>query len=147
MICNIPSCKITDPHLHFPKISELPKEVRTGPSWTKRWNDSDERKGMPLATGLLDYFPAALAEVAHLSKTGNDKHNPGEPLHHARGKSQDHADTILRHMAERGTKDTDGHWHDTKVAWRALAQLQELLEKEEGAPLPRAARMPTEHDG
>jgi hypothetical protein len=102
--------------------------------------DSNARKDIPLATGVLDYFPAALAAVARLSKIGNDKHNPGQPLHHARGKSSDHADTITRHMIERGTRDTDGEWHDTKVAWRALAQLQELLEKEEGAPLPRGAR-------
>lgn len=103
--------------------------------------DSEERKNVPLARGVLDYFPAALAEVARLSKIGNDKHNPGEDLHHARGKSGDHADCILRHLAERGTVDTDGLLHDVKVAWRALALLQETLEQR-GAPLARAARLP-----
>lgn len=103
--------------------------------------DSEERKGIPLATGVLDYFPAALAEVARLSKVGNDKHNPGEDLHWARGKSMDHADTIVRHLVERGTIDKDGIRHSVKVAWRALALLQEELEREEGAPMPRGARL------
>lgn len=104
--------------------------------------DSNDRKNIPMATGLLDYFPAALAEVARLSKVANEKHNPGEPMHWARGKSMDHADTIVRHLAERGTIDTDGFLHDVKVAWRALAQLQEALEAA-GAPLPRGARIAT----
>jgi hypothetical protein len=94
--------------------------------------DSEARKHVPLATGVLDYFPDALAEVARLSKIGNDKHNPGQPLHWSRGKSDDHADCIMRHMIERGTIDTDGILHDAKVAWRALAQLQLALEKLKG---------------
>lgn len=91
--------------------------------------DSEERKNMPVATGVLDYFPDALLAVAALSKDGNDKHNPGEPLHWAREKSADHADCIMRHMIDRGTLDTDGHLHDAKVAWRALAQLQLAIER------------------
>ena len=102
-----------------------------------------ERKAIPLAAGVLDYFPAALAYVARISKAGNDKHNPGQPLHHARGKSMDHPDCILRHLIDRGTVDPeDGLRHSGKVAWRALALLQEELEREEGAPLARAARLP-----
>ncbi len=105
--------------------------------------DSAERKAVPLARGLLDYFPAALAEVARLSKAGNDKHNPGQEMHHARGKSTDHADCILRHLADRGTVDPDdGIRHSVKVAWRALALLQEELEAAGEAPLARAARLP-----
>lgn len=104
---------------------------------------SAERKAVPLARGVLDYFPAALAAVAKLSQAGNDKHNPGEELHHARGKSTDHADCILRHLVDRGIVDPeDGIRHSVKVAWRALALLQEELEREEGAPLPRGARAP-----
>ena len=49
--------------------------------------DSAMRKTFPMATGLLDYFPDACAEVARISYLGNEKHNPGEPMHHARGKS------------------------------------------------------------
>lgn len=99
---------------------------------------------MPLATGVLDYFTAALAEVARLSRAGNDKHNPGEPLHWARGKSTDHADCILRHLADRGTIDPeDGISHSAKVAWRALALLQEELESA-GAPMSRGSRVTEE---
>ena len=82
--------------------------------------DSDKRKAIPLYSGLLRYFPDALAEVARLSQIGNDKHNLGEPLHWARGKSTDELDSLLRHLAEAGTIDTDGLYHDVKIAWRAL---------------------------
>jgi hypothetical protein len=103
--------------------------------------DSKARKGIPLARGLLDYFPAALAAVAEVSRAGNDKHNPGEEMYHARGKSMDHADCILRHLVDRGALDPeDGLRHSAKVAWRALALLQEELEAA-GAPLARGAKL------
>lgn len=92
-----------------------------------------------MAEGLLWYFPNALAEVARVSKAGNDQHNPGQPMHHSRGKSSDHADCILRHLVDAGTLDSDGMRHTAKVAWRALALLQEEIERQEGAPLPRNA--------
>ena len=91
-----------------------------------------ERKEIPIGTGLLDYFPSALAEVAKVSKKGNDQHNPGQPLHWARHKSTDQFDTIVRHLMQRGTRDTDGTLHSAKAAWRALALLQEELEREAG---------------
>ncbi len=101
---------------------------------------SAERKGIPLCTGVLDYFPAALEAVAKLSKAGNDKHAPGQPLHHARGKSMDHPDCLLRHLSERGEIDPEtGLSHTVAVAWRALALLQEELEAA-GAPKARGAR-------
>lgn len=101
--------------------------------------DSAARKAIPVATGCLDYFSSAIAEVAKVSKAGNEQHHPGEPLHWERGKSTDHADTLLRHLMERGTLDTDGQRHSAKVAWRALALLQEELEAE-GAPKSRGSR-------
>lgn len=94
--------------------------------------NSKARKDTPICTGVLDYFPKALAAVARLSKAGNDKHNPGQPLHWAREKSTDHADCIIRHMLERGTVDEFGFLHEISVAWRALAQLEVALEKEGG---------------
>lgn len=101
---------------------------------------SAARKDIPLARGVLDYFPAALAAVAELSRKGNDKHNPGEPIHWARGKSMDHADCIMRHLIDRGTTDPeDGLSHSVKIAWRALALLQEELEAV-GAPKARGAK-------
>lgn len=91
--------------------------------------DSQERKDTPIYSGVVKYFPLALAEIARLSKTGNDKHNPGQPLHWSRGKSNDHADCVMRHLMEVGTIDPDdGHRHATKLAWRALALLQLELE-------------------
>lgn len=86
--------------------------------------DAVERKALPICTGVLDYFPEALAAVAELSRVGNEQHNPGEPLHWAKEKSTDHADCVIRHLIERGTFDTDGIRHSAKVAWRALALLQ-----------------------
>jgi hypothetical protein len=70
----------------------------------------------------------AIAVIANVSHVGNAQHNPGQPMHWARGKSTDHADCIVRHLIERGTIDTDGLRHSAKVAWRALALLQEELE-------------------
>jgi hypothetical protein len=53
----------------------------------------------------------------------------------------DHADCIMRHLVDRGTVDPeDGISHTTKVAWRALALLQEELEAA-GAPMARGARV------
>jgi len=96
--------------------------------------DAAARKAMPIATGVLDYFPDALAAVAHCSKVGNDQHNPGEPLHWAKEKSTDEPDALIRHLIERGTVDTDGVRHSAKVAWRALALLQREIEAEQQKP-------------
>lgn len=102
--------------------------------------ESNARKATPVVTGVLDYFPAAIAAVARVSKAGNDKHNPGEKLHHSRGKSTDHADAIGRHLMERGGIDPDtGERHSAELAWRALANLQQELEDAGEAPLARGA--------
>ncbi|HTK95413.1 MAG TPA: dATP/dGTP diphosphohydrolase domain-containing protein [Terriglobales bacterium] len=92
--------------------------------------DAKTRKDMPIARGVLDYFPDALAAVAHVSKVGNDQHNPGQPMHWAKGKSTDHPDCIIRHLIDRGKFDSDGLRHSAKVAWRALALLQTELDAE-----------------
>lgn len=92
--------------------------------------DAKARKAVPIATGVLDYFPDALAEVAVVSKAGNDQHNPGQPLHWSKHKSTDHADCIARHLVDRGTLDSDDMRHSAKVAWRALALLQMEIEAE-----------------
>src|SRR5690606_9538099 len=63
-------------------------------------DDSDARKTYPVYSGLLAYFPAALAAIAHHSYVNNEKHNPGEPLHWNRAKSSDEADALLRHLME-----------------------------------------------
>jgi len=88
----------------------------------------EERKAVPIATGFVDYFPDAMAAVAELSAKATAQHHPGEPLHWDRAKSSDEADALMRHFLERGTLDTDGVPHTTKVAWRAMALLQKELE-------------------
>ena len=95
--------------------------------------DPAVRKGTPITTGVLDYFPLALAEVARVSKAGNDQHNPGQPLHWDKTKSLDHADCIARHLIDRGTLDTTDsppQRHSAKLAWRALALLETELAAE-----------------
>lgn len=89
-----------------------------------------ERKTYPVGTGFLDYFPLAVAEVAHVSYIGNEQHNPGQPLHWDKSKSTDEADAMIRHFLQRGMRDTDGTRHSAKVAWRALALLQREIEGE-----------------
>ena|ERR1035437_9987531 len=91
---------------------------------------SAERKAMPVASGVLAYFPDALAAVARVSKKGNDKHNPGEPLHWAREKSTDHLDCAARHLLTPYVRDLDSFEYElAHAAWRLLAQLQ-LAEEE-----------------
>ena len=92
--------------------------------------DAQERKQIPITTGVLDYFPLAIAEVAKCSWAGNQQHHPDKPLHWDKTKSTDHSDCIARHLVDRGKFDTDGQRHSAKLAWRALALLQLELEKE-----------------
>lgn len=118
--------------------------------------DSAERKEYPLFRGLLRYFPAALAGVARHSKLGNDKHNPGEEMHHSRGKSADHPDCIVRHMLDMSDIEAEIERSPERSAdevaalmseadalcWRALAWSQELHERYGGAPLAPGASGP-----
>lgn len=93
-------------------------------------SDWAERKALPLATGVLDYFPDALLEVCKASLAGNKQHVLGEKLHWDKSKSTDEADALMRHLIDRGKFDTDGVRHSAKVAWRALALLQRELDEE-----------------
>ena len=106
-------------------------------------DDPAERKKYPIATGVLDYFPDAIAEISRVSYTGNDQHNPGQSLRWDRKKSKDEADTAIRHFMARGTRDTDGQRHLAKAAWRLLAALQKEIEEdvvETGRPVARKYR-------
>ena len=107
--------------------------------------DAKLRKQIPLFTGLVKYFPDALVEVAKVSFAGNQQHNPGQPLHWAREKSNDHEDTAMRHFFEIGTKDIDGGRHSAKLVWRALAILQlELEARGESISWQKATLMPAD---
>jgi hypothetical protein len=125
--------------------------------------DSKERKNYPILSGCLNYFPAALAGVARISKIGNDKHNPGQQLHHNRSKSGDHGDCIIRHLMDvqdlltiyekecvKAINSDSAHEkfqtlqnqirdEASSVAWRALALSQEIHEKL-GSPLAPGAK-------
>ena len=95
--------------------------------------DSAERKRFPLHDGLIAYFPEALAMVARVSYDGNEKHNPGEPLHWARGKSMDQKDCLLRHLVDAAAAAHRAEIHQeiyerAQVAWRALAELELKIE-------------------
>ena len=94
--------------------------------------DSKARKEIPVTTGVLDYFPLAIAAVAAVSKKGNERHNPGEPLRWSREKSSDHRDCVARHLIDAGPDgqgvDENGDLHLAACAWRALAALQVAIE-------------------
>lgn len=124
-VVGIPAAVFT----HEPK----PKNIGIGGAPTRATtlpNEAAARKTFPVASGFMDYFPDAIAAVSHVSWKGNEQHNPGQPLHWARGKSTDESDTMLRHFLQRGTLDTDGQRHSAKMVWRALAILQKEIEGE-----------------
>tara|TARA_R100000479_G_C6218884_1_gene140900 strand:- start:82 stop:468 length:387 start_codon:yes stop_codon:yes gene_type:complete len=93
--------------------------------------DKNKRKQIPIYTGLVKYFPKALAEVARVSYIGNQQHHPDKPLHWDRSKSTDELDALTRHLFQAGETDTDGMRHSAKVAWRALANLEKELEQKD----------------
>lgn len=114
--------------------------------------DSQERKNHPMFSGCLKYFPAALAGVSNVSRLGNEKHNPGKPLYHARGKSVDHGDCILRHLTDtedllaalsRGNSEVTSEMillEVSQLTWRVLAYSQDLHERF-GSPLAPGAKI------
>jgi hypothetical protein len=128
--------------------------------------DSAARKDIPVYSGFVQYFPAAIAGAARHSKRGNDKHNPGQPLHHARGKSTDHEDCIERHLMdisdiEAALKRADIYIDKgddsaraviiltlleeaDALVWRAAALSQRLYETYGNAPLAPAAVLPVQ---
>lgn len=82
---------------------------------------------------MFKYFPLAWLEVVQVAVKGNEQHNPGEPLHWARGKSMDQLNTAFRHQFDYGLgvkRDTDGQHHLAKAIWRLMAQLQLDIEEE-----------------
>ena len=91
-------------------------------------SNKQDRKNIPIYSGLLMYFPDACAAVAACSYKANEQHNPGTKMHWDRAKSGDELDALMRHLMEAGTMDDDDILHSTKVAWRAMANLQKELE-------------------
>lgn len=82
----------------------------------------------PLHTVLFGMFPNALRALAEHAQFGNEKHNPGEPLHWSFDKSTQHADCVLSHLAKAGQTDPEtGKSHTIAVLWRAFALLETEL--------------------
>jgi hypothetical protein len=91
--------------------------------------DPKERKKLPIGTGVLDYFPLTMAEISKASIAGNKQHVPGTPLHWDRSKSQDDGDAMIRHYIDRYEIDEDGVAECGKMAWRACAVSEKILEE------------------
>lgn len=94
--------------------------------------DNAERKALPLWDFMFGYFPDAWVEVAKVAVSGNEQHNPGEPLHWAREKSTDQLNTAFRHLFDHGKGqmlDTDECYHLAKAIWRLSAELQLIIEQ------------------
>jgi hypothetical protein len=111
--------------------------------------DSAERKKWPMYTGLLKYFPDALAALAHHSWESNEKHNPGEPVHWSKGKSDDHRDCIVRHLTdaiaaeeEYGQLSNEVEYELKAMAWRANAELQSFYDKRKVRDIPKVGDDP-----
>lgn len=101
---------------------------------------SAQRKEYPFTTGGVDYFRDAWLYISHVSFKGNQKHNPGEPLHWARDKSADEPDAIGRHLCNRDNVDDNELLEAGELAWRACADLQKLLEKKYHIKPPRGCK-------
>jgi hypothetical protein len=112
---------LTMPHDgEFDSFVDLEQEVPT---------KAQQRKAMPVYSGVLKYFPNAIKEVSKASQAGNDQHHPGTELHWDMEKSKDEYDALTRHLIDHSINpiDDDGMLHLTKVAWRALAGLERYL--------------------
>ena len=97
-----------------------------GPSLAQR------RKGTPVYSGVLKYFPNAIKEVSRCSLAGQKQHNHGNELYWDRTKSTDNEDALARHLIDHSIDpmDDDGVLHLAKVAWRALAALEVYLDEQ-----------------
>ena len=80
----------------------------------------EDRKAIPVFSGVLAYFPDALKEVAKASYAATKQHHPDKDMFWDRTKSTDNEDALVRHLID--------HLKNPKVTWRALAALQIYLE-------------------
>lgn len=117
------------------KVHKLDREVKnidiisgTEAAYINPISVAEQRKQQPVFSGVLQYFPDAILEVANTSWVGNNQHHPDKPLHWDKNKSTDELDALTRHLMQAGTFDTDGVRHSAKAAWRALANLQREID-------------------
>lgn len=126
-MCHAPACNDCFPKDDPKRQVSLPEDVET-------------RREMPMFDGFIAYFPNAMAEVARLSWKATQQHHPEEGMHWDRTKSLDHLNKIGRHMVDAGKFDNYGERHSTMLAWRAMANLQEELERDLKLPPSPASR-------
>jgi hypothetical protein len=112
---------------------------------------SSERKQMPVHRGTNLYFPDALMLVSMLSKRADLKHSPDadpddpERPQWVKQASADHGDCLARHQLDVGRWDEEvGLDYAIHVAWRALAQLQQLVDQQGIDPLVNWDWKPTQ---
>lgn len=91
------------------------------------YSDSDRPQNLET---VLFYWPNAFKELAALNRQGNMQHYGNADKIRWKWKvSPNHIGKLLNHLVDAGTFDTDTIRHSTKVAWRALANLEtELIE-------------------
>ena len=86
-------------------------------------------KNEPVHTGCDAYFPHARRAISRVSVAGNNKHNPGEPLHWAVEKSTQHPDSAAGHMIDPYEIDPEsGEMHIAAAAWRVMAWANTVYE-------------------
>lgn len=103
-----------------------------------------------LASGVLDYFPNALAAIGRHSRRGNEKYPPVDgstDLKWSFDVSTQHADAIMSHLSQRGELDEEFQdSHTVGVAWRALALLETELVNAGAKPGKAVVRTMPIHD-
>lgn len=98
--------------------------------------DRDARNALPIWEAVVMYFPDVWAEVAKVSVAGNKQHGLGTKLHFARDVSTDHLNKVFRHCldhAQGSLIDSDETYHMAKAIWRACAELQVTIERQQAA--------------
>ena len=87
--------------------------------------DSKLRKATPIYSGVIKHFPLALSAMAQAMLACQKQHGiDSNDIDWVRDKSTDHLDSLSRHLCEAGKPDKDGVSHSTKLAIRALMNLQ-----------------------
>lgn len=114
--------------------------------------DPTARKQIPIYSGFVRYFPAAIAGAAAVSQMAMKQHKL-PALGHDRTKSTDHTDCVPRHMMDvedliaaydRGEK-VDVNLillEASSAVWRVSAWSQMLHERFGNAPMAPAAYIP-----
>lgn len=120
-----------------PTPEEATKAVREFNNPDRLFPEDDaERQTYPIGTFCTEFFPHALAELAHFSHKQQQKHNPDGPIGWARDKSIWSINRIFRHAMQGWMCWIKGDREGAKeefcsLAWRALEGLERMETKME----------------